>query len=666
MKIRHLLLQLSVFAILTFPAAAQSDKVPEGVKTFHDISYVTNGHAHQKLDLYIPEKADGPTPIVVWIHGGGWVDGDKAGCPPLNAGYINRGYAAASLNYRVSGDAIYPAQIEDCKAAIRWLRAHAKEYNLDPTRIGVWGASAGGHLVALLGATGGTREFDVGENLDQSSAVQAVSDFFGPTDVLQMDGHAVPGARLIHNEARSPESKLVGGPIQEEPFRRLAMQVNPILFLGKDTPPYLMVHGDQDPLVPHHQSELLFTALQKFTIPAHLHTIKGAGHGTGFGGKEIGEMVAAFFDYRLMGRKTAAADWPAAMTTESDAVAETARPSQPSANRAPQPSGDRPRLTWEEVARREGVAADGKIPRSAFKGPPQIFDRLDTNKDGVLTKEDFGAPSGPEKTAPAKPQASVAAPATTVPASALAWQSASVTVPDGTVIPLIWTEPERKGPFPVIVYVHGAPGGSGEAGLRGLGGQSRWAQFVKAGFAVCLTDYRSHPENDPFAVLRGEITAADDVAAAISHLGTLPSLDPKRVILFGQSLGGATALLGASNGKLKPAGLVVSAPASFLFIGIRGRPDRSARDLTEAEYDRAGTLERVARINCPVLIIQGTTDGLAPLNRALAAAFKDAGKDVRLELFEGQGHGFTNGPENESYQRAVGVTLDFARKNTGR
>src|SRR5437868_4772034 len=157
-------------------------QVPAGTKAHRDLEYVANGHERNKLDLFVPESADGPLPLIIWVHGGGWQAGSKDGCPPLRGGHTQRGYAVASINYRLSGHAPFPAQIEDCKAAIRWLRAHAKEYNLDPKRFGVWGSSAGGHLVALLGTSGDVKEFDVGANLDQSSRVQAVCDYFGPTD----------------------------------------------------------------------------------------------------------------------------------------------------------------------------------------------------------------------------------------------------------------------------------------------------------------------------------------------------------------------------------------------------------------------------------------------------------------------------------------------------
>jgi acetyl esterase/lipase len=280
--------------------------LPEGVKAFRDVAYVADGHVRQKLDLYVPEKAVGPMPLIVWVHGGGWQNGSKEGCPPLRQGFPQRGYAVASLNYRLSGDAVFPAQIEDCKAAIRWLRAHAKDYGIDPGRFGVWGSSAGGHLVALLGTSGEEKAFDVGANLDVSSRVQAVCDYYGPTDLMRMHENAVPGARMKHNAPDSPESRLLGGPVQES--RDKAARANPITYISTHAlPPFLIMHGDADPVVAHHQSELLFDALQKAGGSVHLHTIRGAGHGQGFGGPETAERVNAFFDRWLKSAERVAA-----------------------------------------------------------------------------------------------------------------------------------------------------------------------------------------------------------------------------------------------------------------------------------------------------------------------------------------------------------------------
>lgn len=397
MKTHTRLLCLLSLVALPLIGNAQPATLPENTRALRDLSYVSGGHEQQRLDLFIPEKATSPTPLIVWIHGGGWASGDKSDCPPLRSRYTERGYAVASLNYRLSSVAIFPAQIEDCKAALRWLRAHAREYNLDPTRIGVWGGSAGGHLVALLGVTGHIRDFDVGENLDQSSAVQAVGDYFGPTDFIQMDAHAIKDARLVHDNANSPESRLIGGPIRDPANYAKAQHANPIRYVTKHAAPFLIVHGDKDPLVPHHQSELLFAALKEAGVPVRFHTIKGAGHGTGFGGKEIGEMVASFFNHRLLGQVTDAAHWTRAMLSDSPALASppsAARTDSQTASSPPQ-SSSRPgqanwqRPTWAQFSERADADHDGCVQRVEFQGPPQLFQRLDRNGDAVITREEY-------------------------------------------------------------------------------------------------------------------------------------------------------------------------------------------------------------------------------------------------------------------------------------
>jgi acetyl esterase/lipase len=273
-----------------------------GIKAMRDTEYAKVGNKSLLLDLYVPEKADAPLPLIVWIHGGAWLGGDKAGGPAMPQ--LKRGYAVASINYRLSQEAIFPAQIHDCKAAIRWLRAHAKENNLDPKRVGVWGSSAGGHLVALMGTSGDVKELEGDEgNLDQSSRVQAVCDWFGPTDFCQMAAHALPDSKLDHDAAGSPESKLIGGPIQENKDK--VAKANPIPYVSKDDPPFLIMHGDKDPLVPHHQSEILAEALRKAGVQVTFETVKGAGHG--FGGPEVIKTVEEFFDKHLKGAASGAA-----------------------------------------------------------------------------------------------------------------------------------------------------------------------------------------------------------------------------------------------------------------------------------------------------------------------------------------------------------------------
>ena len=375
------LLAVSLAACIAANAQPPQLRVPEGVKAHRDIAYVENGHERQKLDLYLPEKTGAPLPLLIWIHGGGWAAGSKDGCPPLRGGYIGRGYAVASIGYRLSGHAVFPAQIEDCKAAIRWLRAHAKEYNLDPKRFGVWGSSAGGHLVALTGTSGDVKDFDVGANLDQSSRVQAVCDFYGPTDFTVF---VTTTGYESHATASSPEAKLIGGAVMENKDK--AARVNPITCVSSDDPPFLIVHGDKDPTVPINQSQLLFDALKKAGVSAHFHTIHGAGHGgPGFAGKNIDDMVAAFFDERLSG---GAAKTEALMTESSADPALTAR--DPRAN-MPAPGGQRRGIPWEAVTARDDKNKDGKVSREEFSGASQLFDRIDTNRDGFITREEHEA-----------------------------------------------------------------------------------------------------------------------------------------------------------------------------------------------------------------------------------------------------------------------------------
>jgi acetyl esterase/lipase len=298
-------------ALVAAPAAAQPGKakLPEGAKVHRNLEYVKGGHERQRLDLYVPAKVDAPVPVIVWVHGGAWLGGSKEGGGPALP-FVGKGYAVASINYRLSQHAVFPAQIEDCKAAIRWLRANAKTYNLNPQRIGVWGASAGGHLVALLGTAGGVKELEgkLG-NAEQSSRVQAVVDFFGPTDFLQMDAHALPGARLKHDAPSSPESRLIGGAIQKNVEK--VKRANPITYVTKDAPPFLIAHGEKDPLVPCHQSELLYEALKKAKAEVTFHKIPGAGHGgKGFSTDKMHAAIQEFFDKHLKARPDGKARTP--------------------------------------------------------------------------------------------------------------------------------------------------------------------------------------------------------------------------------------------------------------------------------------------------------------------------------------------------------------------
>jgi acetyl esterase/lipase len=284
------MLALANFAAAEEKAKAPPANLPKGAKFLGDLAYVEHGHERNRLDLYLPEKAEGRLPLVVWIHGGGWQAGSKEGCPAVFL--VAKGYAVASINYRLSQHAVFPAQIEDCKAAIRWLRANAVKYHIDSDHIGVWGASAGGHLVALLGATAKAKELEgKGGNADQSSRVQCVVDFFGPTDFVQWDpDFNKPVYTMITN--------LLGG--RADANRAKARAASPLFYVDKDSAPLLIVHGDKDPLVPLKQSEELVEAMNKAGVEARLIVIKGGGHGgAGFDTYENRKLIEEFFAKHL-------------------------------------------------------------------------------------------------------------------------------------------------------------------------------------------------------------------------------------------------------------------------------------------------------------------------------------------------------------------------------
>jgi acetyl esterase/lipase len=251
--------------------------------TYKDLAYASISSA-QKLDLYVPTSGSGPFPVVVMVHGGGFMMGDKADGTGL-AGVdqlLAAEYAVASINYRLSSEAVYPAQINDAKAAVRFLRANASTYNLNPVSIGAWGASAGGNLVSLLGTTCGVAELEGAElgNPDQSSCVQAVVDWFGPIDFLKMDeqfaGSACP---QTHDDASSPESKLVGAAIQTVPD--LVKATNPMNYVDATDAPFFIENGTADCNIPPIQNKNLADALSA-VIGAEKVTyvsLEGAGHG---------------------------------------------------------------------------------------------------------------------------------------------------------------------------------------------------------------------------------------------------------------------------------------------------------------------------------------------------------------------------------------------------
>lgn len=233
----------------------------------------------QAMDFYLPAGATEPLPVLVWLHGGGWQNGDRHRIPDHVSDFARRGFAVVSMEYRLSDEAIYPAQIHDVKGGIRWLRANADHprLGLDPDRIAIMGSSAGSHLAALAGTTGGVAHLEgtTGGNLQYSSRVQAVVDGYGPTDFLQLDEHRLPGGREF-NDPDSVASRLVGCAIQTCPDR--VQQANPAAFASSDDPPFLIVHGTRDLAVSPHQSEILHEALGDACGDVTLTLVHGEGH----------------------------------------------------------------------------------------------------------------------------------------------------------------------------------------------------------------------------------------------------------------------------------------------------------------------------------------------------------------------------------------------------
>ncbi len=267
---------------------------PAERRTYRDVEYVAGGGKLRSFDLEVPAGATGPFPLVVWIHGGSWRGGDKGKNPAAFLGAY--GLATASINYRLLPAAPFPAQLQDCKAAIRFLRAHAAEFRLDPARIGVWGESAGGNLAALLGTTAGVAELEDGDRAGLSR-VQAVCDWFGPTDLpaLLAQARTVPPTSPLAKETATILALLGALPPAE-----LQRQASPLAFVSPDDAPFLIVHGDRDPLVPLEQSTELHRALRAAGVPATLVVVPGAGHGGApFLAPDLQDRIRRFFTTQL-------------------------------------------------------------------------------------------------------------------------------------------------------------------------------------------------------------------------------------------------------------------------------------------------------------------------------------------------------------------------------
>jgi acetyl esterase/lipase len=255
------------------------------------------GYRPLDLTLYRPAKSAGKLPIVIYIHGGGWglnpfkpIAGtpEAPNTPPGDtpSSFVKlaaRGYVVANVTYRLSSEAKFPAQIQDVKQAVRFLREHATDIGGDPDRIYAWGSSAGGYLVALLGTSCGVKALEPEGNDTVSDCVQGVVDWYGPTDFAKMDAeadsnHLGAGAMpMRHNDASGPESKLLGCALPQC-SADLLKETNPITYVSAQNPPFLIIQGQVDTGVPYEQSVLLADALKQAGAKVTLHLVPGANH----------------------------------------------------------------------------------------------------------------------------------------------------------------------------------------------------------------------------------------------------------------------------------------------------------------------------------------------------------------------------------------------------
>jgi len=278
---------INVFLVSGIPLALVLAE-PEIVR---DIEYSRPNAYPLLLDLYLPEEAkNSAVPVVIWVHGGGWKNGSKQNS---KASWLaEEGYAVVSINYRLTDVAQWPAQIDDCREAVRWARRNAGVFGLDPNRIGTWGSSAGGHLVALMG----TLPHPADEPI--SSRVIAVCDWYGPTELLTMPPNNVGNGRTEEDVANSNGAKLLGCTVKDCPD--LAKQASAYDNVSRDDAAFLIMHGDEDPGVPLQQSIQLHDRLRENGVPSTLKVIGGAGHGGKlFDTPEVRETVLQFFDKQL-------------------------------------------------------------------------------------------------------------------------------------------------------------------------------------------------------------------------------------------------------------------------------------------------------------------------------------------------------------------------------
>lgn len=287
-------------AILTFtavfagiqPGAIAADLVvPEGVIFEAGIEYTNPDEQHLQLNLARPKSGEGPFPVVVCIHGGGFRAGHRDGYNKLCVQLAERGYVAVTVSYRLAPKYQFPAAVHDVKAAVRWVRANAKKYHVDPARIGTTGGSAGGHLAQFLAVTPGVAQFEGdGGNSDQSSRVTCVVNVYGPSDLTKSYGASVDAAQVL--------PLFLGGDLEQERHRHIL--ASPLYWVTPDAAPTLCIHGTKDAYVAYEQATWMVDRLKACDVDVELLTLEGAGHGfKGEDAVKADQALFAYFDKRL-------------------------------------------------------------------------------------------------------------------------------------------------------------------------------------------------------------------------------------------------------------------------------------------------------------------------------------------------------------------------------
>lgn len=303
---KNILLIIAIIGmvIVPFVATDSAHEIPGGIRVYKDLFYATgSSNIRQSLDLYLPAERNERAPLIIWIHGGGWMGGSKEE-PPMHE-FVDKGYAFAAINYRLTNEAHFPEIFYDCKAAVRYLRAHAQEYNLDPNRFGVWGYSAGAVMAALLGTTGDTRDLEGNEgNAEQSSALQAVVCWAGAGDLTKLNDEIralrAQGVKtkLDIDTSQAPLTLYLGGKVEDK--LELAKQASAGNYVTKADPPFLVVHGKNDDVVPFALSETFSKKLSEVGVENRFSAVKGVRHFL-FHKKCLVE-VKNFFDAKLMNK----------------------------------------------------------------------------------------------------------------------------------------------------------------------------------------------------------------------------------------------------------------------------------------------------------------------------------------------------------------------------